>query len=141
VAIIWLKLFEISQNVSRGNLKSATCQNFLFNKVPVEGWWEESLVPGSLDPDMSYILSLKESGDVHRNWDYLIIRKLCHHIYIKLLHHIYFHCRVDVKDLCQVKPPTGEESRFHLQHEATPGQRDLGILSLDKVAVLLQVSL
>ena len=39
-----------------------------------------------------------------------------------------------------MKPPTGEESRFRLEHEAAPGQRDLGILSLDKVAVLLQVS-
>jgi len=46
--------------------------------------------------------------------------------------------RVDVKDLCQVKPPTGEESQFQLEHEKAPGQRNLGILSLDKVAVLLQ---
>ena len=51
----------------------------------------------------------------------------------------YSNLRVDVKDLCQVKPPTGEESRFQLELEAAPGQRDLGILSLDKVAVLLQV--
>ena len=55
---------------------------------------------------------------------------------------VYSH-RVDVKDLCQVKEPTGEESRFQLAHEPpyAPGQRNLGILSSDKVAVLLQVSL
>ena len=47
--------------------------------------------------------------------------------------------RVEVKDHCKVKPPTGEESKFQLEHEAAPGQRDLGILSSDKVAVMLQV--
>ena len=59
--------------------------------------------------------------------------------YFNYLSHCFYLSRVDVKDLCQVKPPTGEESQFQLEHEKAPGQRNLGILSLDKVAVLLQV--
>merc|ERR1719361_3313539 len=46
--------------------------------------------------------------------------------------------RVEVKDQCTVKPKTGEEPRHEQAHEEAPGNGQLGILSTDMVAVVLQ---
>ena len=47
--------------------------------------------------------------------------------------------RVEVKDLCKVKSLTGEESQFDLAlEEGINGQRSLGLLTPEKVSLLLQ---
>ena len=52
------------------------------------------------------------------------------------------YCRVDVTDQCQVKKLTGEESQFDLDYEdahRSPGLRSLGVLSPEKISLLLKV--